>query len=403
MLDFNGLPSNTGQWRLDMPEKILVVDDDIDSLKLIGLMLQRNGYEVVAASIGSQALTKAASEHPDLIILDVMMPDMNGYEVCRSLRKNPETRAIPIIMFTAKTLIDDKVAGFEAGADDYLTKPTHPAELASRVRAILSRSVAQRPQAITRGSTIGVMGVKGGVGASTLALNIAAARMLAGDNPVVADFRFGQGSLSLSLGAARAQGMVNVLSKPTEEIRPRAIEPEMVVHQSGLRALLSSARAKEAYFSPPMESIIALVRALRTMGRPAVFDIGAGLTPIVTQLQKEMDQLVVVVDPLPLTLSMAREVLNEVDSLRPDNAKAQVVVVNRAASSSLPSWQEVEQILGREIRATISLASELVSQALNANTPIVLFQQTAIASSQLIKLSEELSVRARTVTAIEAP
>lgn len=386
-----------------MPEKILVVDDDIDSLKLIGLMLQRNGYEVVAASIGSQALTKAASEHPDLIILDVMMPDMNGYEVCRSLRKNPETRAIPIIMFTAKTLIDDKVAGFEAGADDYLTKPTHPAELASRVRAILSRSVAQRPQAITRGSTIGVMGVKGGVGASTLALNIAAARMLAGDNPVVADFRFGQGSLSLSLGAARAQGMVNVLSKPTEEIRPRAIEPEMVVHQSGLRALLSSARAKEAYFSPPMESIIALVRALRTMGRPAVFDIGAGLTPIVTQLQKEMDQLVVVVDPLPLTLSMAREVLNEVDSLRPDNAKAQVVVVNRAASSSLPSWQEVEQILGREIRATISLASELVSQALNANTPIVLFQQTAIASSQLIKLSEELSVRARTVTAIEAP
>lgn len=388
----------------DMPEKILVVDDDIDSLKLIGLMLQRNGYEVVAASVGSQALTKAASEHPDLIILDVMMPDMNGYEVCRSLRKNPETRSIPIIMFTAKTLIDDKVAGFEAGADDYLTKPTHPAELASRVRAILSRSAAQRPQStVTRGSTIGVMGVKGGVGASTIALNVAAARMLAGDNPIVADFRFGQGSLSLALGAARTQGMVNVLSKPIEEIRPRAIEPELVVHQSGLRALLSSARAKEAYFSPPMESIIALVRALRTMGRPAVFDIGAGLTPLVTNLQKELDQLVVVVDPLPLTLSMAREVLNEVDSLRPDNAKAQVVVVNRAASSSLPSWQEVEQILGREIRATISLASELVSQALQANAPMVLYQQTAIASSQLIKLSEELSIRARTLTAIEAP
>ncbi len=386
-----------------MPEKILVVDDDIDSLKLIGLMLQRNGYEVIAASVGSQALTKAASEHPDLIILDVMMPDMNGYEVCRSLRKHPETRAIPIIMFTAKTLIDDKVAGFEAGADDYLTKPTHPAELASRIRAILSRSVAQRPQAIAKGATIGVMGVKGGVGTSTIALNIAAARMLAGDNPIIADFRFGQGSLSLAMGAARTQGMVNVLSKPIEEIRPRTIEPELVVHQSGLRALLSSARAKEAYFSPPIESIIALVRALRTMGRPAVFDIGAGLTPLIIQLQKELDRLVVVVDPLPLTLSMAREILNEIDSLRPDNARAQVVVVNRAASSSLPSWQEVEQILGREIRATISLASELVSQALHVNMPIVLYQPTAIASSQLIKLSEELHVRAHTVTAVEMP
>ncbi|HRF97299.1 MAG TPA: response regulator, partial [Aggregatilineales bacterium] len=107
-----------------MPEKILIVDDDVDSLKLIGLMLQRNGYEVIAAHAGNQAITKAVNELPDLIILDVMMPDMNGYDVCRRLRGNPLTQDIPIIMFTAKTLIDDKVAGFEAGADDYLTKPT---------------------------------------------------------------------------------------------------------------------------------------------------------------------------------------------------------------------------------------------------------------------------------------
>ncbi|MBC8171064.1 MAG: response regulator, partial [Anaerolineae bacterium] len=111
-----------------MSEKILVVDDDIDSLKLIGLMLQRQGYEVIAANTGGQALARVHNDHPDLIILDVMMPDMNGYEVCKRLRTNPDTQSIPIIMFTAKTLIDDKVAGFEAGADDYLTKPTHPAE-----------------------------------------------------------------------------------------------------------------------------------------------------------------------------------------------------------------------------------------------------------------------------------
>src|SRR5215207_5695946 len=130
-----------------MAEKILVVDDDLDSLKLIGLMLQRNGYEVIAANAGNQALARATSDHPDLIILDVMMPDMNGYEVSRRLRKNPNTQNIPIIMFTAKTLIDDKVAGFEAGADDYLTKPTHPAELASRVKAILARTPTQsRPE-----------------------------------------------------------------------------------------------------------------------------------------------------------------------------------------------------------------------------------------------------------------
>jgi DNA-binding response OmpR family regulator len=113
-----------------MPERILVVDDDVDSLKLIGLMLQRNGYEVVAANSGTQAMNRAIADRPDLIILDIMMPDMDGYEVCRRLRGDARTKGIPIIMFTAKTLIDDKVAGFEAGADDYLTKPTHPAELA---------------------------------------------------------------------------------------------------------------------------------------------------------------------------------------------------------------------------------------------------------------------------------
>src|SRR4030095_2767206 len=141
-----------------MAEKILIVDDDIDSLKLIGLMLQRHGYEVVAANAGNQAISKATSEHPNLIILDVMMPDMDGYEVCRRLRANPDTKGIPIIMFTAKTLVDDKVAGFEAGADDYLTKATHPGELASRVKAILARSATQRRRDTRKGVTIGVVG-----------------------------------------------------------------------------------------------------------------------------------------------------------------------------------------------------------------------------------------------------
>lgn len=378
-----------------MAEKILVVDDDLDSLKLIGLMLQRNGYEVVAANAGNQAIAKAASDHPDLIILDVMMPDMNGYEVCRRLRKNPDTKGIPIIMFTAKTLIDDKVAGFEAGADDYLTKPTHPAELASRVKAILARHAVQRPAAVNRGTTIGVLGAKGGVGTTTIALNIAAARLMAGENPVVADFRLGAGSLGLQLGVANAHGMANVLSKPIDEIRPRLIESELTPHSTGLRALLSSPRAQEAYLDYPVESQLAVVNALRTLGKPLVFDLGAGLSPNVLRLQTDMDHLVVVVDPMPVTLAMARDLINELEAHRPEQSKLHVVVVNRAAASNPPSWSEVEQMVGREIRAIVSLASELVYQATHAHTPVVLYQPTAIASSQMIKLAEDIHVRVR--------
>src|SRR4051812_19387397 len=218
-----------------MAERILIVDDDIDSLKLIGLMLQRQGYEIAAASSGGQAIAKALAETPDLIILDVMMPDMDGYEVCRRLRADAETRPIPIIMFTAKTLVDDKVAGFEAGADDYLTKPTHPAELASRVKSVLARSgVPQAKAEPQRGSTIGVLGAKGGVGTTTVALNIAAAFLTKTEKPIVADFRLGSGSLGLFLGFNQSYGMANVLSKPAADIRTATIESELVNHASGL-------------------------------------------------------------------------------------------------------------------------------------------------------------------------
>ena len=96
-----------------MAEKILIVDDDLDTLRLVGLMLQRQGYNIVAATNGEQGLAKAFEEKPDLILLDVMMPDMDGYEVTRRLRKNPITATTPILMFTAKTQLDDKVTGFE--------------------------------------------------------------------------------------------------------------------------------------------------------------------------------------------------------------------------------------------------------------------------------------------------
>ena len=123
-----------------MAEKILIIDDDVDTLRLVGLMLQRQGYEIVAATNGQQGLDKALEDPPNLILLDVMMPDMDGYEVARHLRGNQVTVNIPILMFTAKTQLDDKVAGFEVGADDYLTKPTHPSELQAHVKALLTRS-----------------------------------------------------------------------------------------------------------------------------------------------------------------------------------------------------------------------------------------------------------------------
>ncbi|MGC1378537.1 MAG: response regulator [Anaerolineales bacterium] len=122
--------------------RILVVDDDPDVVVLVGDVLKHMGYQVSTARNGVEGLEKAKKEIPDLIILDVMMPEMDGYEVCSRLRADPKTRILPILMLTAKGYLRDKVKGLDTGADDYLPKPYEKDELESRVKVLLRRGAA---------------------------------------------------------------------------------------------------------------------------------------------------------------------------------------------------------------------------------------------------------------------
>src|SRR5437016_14487873 len=117
--------------------KILVVDDEPDAVELVEFNLRSAGYEVVKAGDGAEALKKARAHSPDLIVLDLMLPEVDGLEVCKILRRDPATSAIPIIMVTAKAAEIDRVLGLELGADDYITKPFSPRELVLRVKKIL--------------------------------------------------------------------------------------------------------------------------------------------------------------------------------------------------------------------------------------------------------------------------
>ena len=120
-----------------MKQKILVVDDEPDAVELIEFNLKGAGYEIARANDGEEALTKARMTQPDLIILDLMLPEVDGMEVCKILRRDPKTAGIPIIMLTAKAAEIDRVLGLELGADDYVTKPFSPRELVLRVKRIL--------------------------------------------------------------------------------------------------------------------------------------------------------------------------------------------------------------------------------------------------------------------------
>lgn len=129
--------------------KVLIVDDDVKTVELVKLYLVRDGYRVLTSYDGAAALVLAREARPDLVVLDVMLPGIDGLEICRILREETD---VPIIMLTARTTDDDKLAGLGLGADDYVTKPFSPRELAARVRAVLRRLPGERgPAELRRG------------------------------------------------------------------------------------------------------------------------------------------------------------------------------------------------------------------------------------------------------------
>jgi len=124
---------------ISMDTKILIIEDDPVGLRYVRFTLEKHGYQVITASNGLEGLRKARTEEPDLVILDVMLPGIDGYEICHRLRAEPATARLPILMFSARSQDKDKAVGRQVGADDYLTKPAEPSEIIRRVESLLSQ------------------------------------------------------------------------------------------------------------------------------------------------------------------------------------------------------------------------------------------------------------------------
>ncbi len=140
-----------------MKPKILVVDDEPDALEILGFKLKEAGYAPIFAKDGARAISMARDERPALIVLDLMLPEVDGLEVCKILRRDPATAAIPILMLTARAAEMDRVIGLELGADDYVTKPFSPRELVLRIKKLLARvKMAAEPISVLQFGTLAI-------------------------------------------------------------------------------------------------------------------------------------------------------------------------------------------------------------------------------------------------------
>lgn len=383
-----------------MTEKILVIDDDLDTLRLVGLMLQRQSYQVSAASNGSQGLTKAFEERPDLILLDVMMPDMDGYEVARRLRKNPATASIPILMFTAKTQLDDKVTGFEVGADDYLTKPTHPTELLSHVKALLARATPKSPEDLTtvsrekHGYLIGVISARAGVGVSTVAVNLASTlRSHSKASVVVAELTPGQGMLGMDLGIPPQTGLADILGGSVAEATREKVGASLVEHKSGIKVLPASENPRDVDLGTKIDNFTALAMHLASLAQYVVLDLGSGLPSSSQKLLTLCAERIVVMEGTANSIRHTKMLLDELQSLGVDAKTASVILNNRQRSEAQVPWKKAQEELGHPILTALTPVPELFLQAVRMQTPAVLAQPSNMVAQQFTKVADGIIER----------
>ncbi len=381
-----------------MPEKILIIDDDVDTLKLVGMMLQKQGYKIIAAANGEQGLTLAEAENPDLILLDVMLPEMDGYQVARRLRASSLTAETPILMFTAKTQLDDKVTGFESGADDYLTKPTHPTELRAHVKALLTRpkkgkAPTEPLQAQTRSFTIGIIAPRGGQGVTTVAVNLGdALRITAKSDVIVAELRPGMGTLGPDMGEPNPAVLAELLSTGQLDISRQKIQDKLYTHSNGLRLLFGSVQAKDGLLVNAPELMEALVDQMSYLTPYLVLDLGAGLRPLIQKILSACNTILVLVEPVTNSVIYSKALITDLADLTGSRQRIHPIVVNRIRSDTQLTMTQMEEILGQTPLIAITPAPELVYSATRMKTTVVDSSPESLTYQQFTKLAEAILI-----------
>ena len=346
---------------------ILVIDDDFDLLNMLRLMLERGGHTVTTTADGADGLAKARELQPDLAIVDVMMPGVHGYQVCRALRDDPATASIVVLILTARAQPVDREAALAARADDYMSKPVSPAELIRKVDELLEGGKKAR---LLPSRILTLMSLRGGVGVSSIAVNVALREQRAGAGACLVDLSAASGHAALQLRISPKISWGEWLRAPAD-LNPQAAGKYLLAHESGLHVLA-------APFVPlideplPVEPFAEMLRLLRERFQRVIVDAPSVLNGAARAALQLADEIWLVLAPEIASLQSSVATLRALKTLGVGDDKV-ALVVNQVMPHAGLSRQGIEKALSRPVAAALPY-DEAQPAAFGHGAPLLISQ-----------------------------
>ena len=375
--------------------RILVIDDEPINHQLVGRALAPLQWDIHYADDGKTGISQARSLKPDIIITDVMMPDVTGYEVTRILRREPQFAATPILVLTAQSGLEDKLKSFEAGADDHLTKPFDAAELVVRVAALLKRVEAVKASRIElpvgeQARLIAVHSLRGGTGCSSLAVNLGIGLFSLWREPtILLDLTMTAGQVALMLNMSLKRTWADIAHYAANDLDVDSLSSIISGHESGMNFIAAPTFPSEAE-TLRSETLGAALRMIKTQYEYVVADLPHDFSEVSIQALDAADLILMVASPEMASIRAVIAALDTYDKLGYPKEKIKLVLSATFPHSSLTK-DKIEAAFRMPAIATIPYVQNLFVDAINLGQPPVLEKPQEAVSGLLEDFAFHLS------------
>ena len=368
--------------------RILYIDDEPINHPIFARALEPLGCQISFSETGMSGVAMARTLHPDVIVTDVMMPELNGYEVTKLLRREKEFAATPILILTAQSGLQDKLKAFEAGADDFLTKPFDAQELAARVTALLrrieaTRAVSQPEEAHKEeGYMIAVQSLRGGTGSSTLAVNLGVGlASLWPTKTILVDLTMTAGQIALMLNMALRRTWADIAQYKPGELDWEMMQSIVNVHDSGLAFIAAPTFPTESE-NLGGDMLTKALQLLKLQYGYIVADLPHDFSDIPLRALDLADIILMVASPEMASIRAATAALDTYDKIGYPREKVKLVLNATFPRAGLPK-DKIETALGMTAVATIPYVQDLFVEAINLGRPPVFHKPQEPVSSLL--------------------